>query len=110
MKLRILGALVSSAIFALLLGVAPAAAKEPAGPLFLCSGYEVYFYEYIDFNGQSLHVCYGTSYADLRTIGWNDRASSLELNHAAAGQGLIVYWDINYGGSSWRILREYQPQ
>jgi hypothetical protein len=92
--------LVAVAVLGLLAQTSPVAGQTEI----LCSGYEGYFYQGAEFTGeQVIHKCYGTNYSNLGLIGWNDRVGSFELSHSSSGQGIIFYWDINYGGASWKV-------
>ncbi len=103
---RRMAVLATVSLLALLLSPGSVAASQPAlgeQPLGPCAAYELYMYNGPDFLGQEFHVCYGTSYYNLALYGWNDQTQSLQLAHAAVGQGVTFYWDINYGGASMRI-------
>jgi hypothetical protein len=86
-------------------------AVDTDGVLIVCPGYELFLYEGEYREGlQELHVCYGTNYNNLHLIGWGDRAESLDLGHAAAGQGIRLYRDINMSGPYLRICgNTYRP-
>jgi hypothetical protein len=90
-----------SALMTLLLSAVPVAGQTET----ICSGYDGYFYQGLDFSGLPIHKCYGTNYTNLGDINWNDRIASLELDHSSGGQGIIFYWDINFGGASWKMCR-----
>jgi len=63
---------------------------------------EVCFYEGANFSGQSFCMVPGQYNPNLVPSGWNDRISSVYVQGDA---GVVVYQDINYGGTNIFINR-----